>query len=155
MSTMSGDRSMASSFITMFVVVTAVLLAALMLLGGGLGEAQRVQMQAVRQSSAPAIEWLRPDQVFVPRGLLVNAHAVKHDGDTEKIYQMLLGGKCAAVAKFCGGSEIEKLYACTDPVTGLVGIILQFGDEITTGYFSHNSNNLGNRVSREKWEVCK
>ncbi|MCK5643344.1 MAG: hypothetical protein KAJ19_21220, partial [Gammaproteobacteria bacterium] len=68
------------------------------LLGSGLGEASRVQIQAQAQQSLPAIEWLRPDQVHVPSNLTISTHAAKHAGDTEKIYQMLLEGKCAEVA---------------------------------------------------------
>ena len=160
MSTMSGDQSTASSFITMFVVVAAVLLVALLLLGGGLGEAQRVQVQvqaqAVRQSPAPAIEWLRPDQVHVPSGLAISAHAAKHSGDTEKIYRMLLQGKCAEVAKFCGGSESEFAYFCVDPITGIVGAVLQFGDEITTGFYERDGSGYWTkRVPKERWKTCQ
>jgi len=119
-----------------------------------LDSAQTATMPTMHQASTATIDWLRPDQVRVPSGLTVSAHSAKHNGDTEKIYQMLLDGRCAAVAMYCGGSGIERMYACMDPVTGLVGIMLQFGDEVTTGYFSRNSNNVTNRIAREKWEVC-
>ena len=157
MSTMSGDRSMASSFIMIFVVVAAVaLLAALTLLGGGLGKAQRVQVQAVRQSPAPAIEWLRPDQVYVPSGLAISAHAAGHNGEAERLYWLLAQGQCVTAAKFCGGSEVEKMYTCVDPITGIVGAILQFGSEITTGYFERDGSDYWlKRVAREDWEACQ
>ena len=156
MSTMSGDRSFLSSFITMFVVVAAVLLVALTLLGGGLGEVQRVQVQAVRQSSAPAIEWLRPDQVYVPSNLTISAHSAKHNGETEEIYAKLLEGRCTEVAKFCGGSESEFVYYCVDPVTGIVGAILQFGDEITTGFYERDGSGYWTkRVPKERWKTCQ
>jgi len=105
---------------------------------------------------AAAIDWLRPDQVPVPNNLIISAHAAKHHGDTEQIYANLLQGKCAEVAKFCGGSEQEFAYFCVDPVTGIVGAILQIGDEITTGYYEKpGSEYWVKRVPRERWEVCK
>lgn len=99
-----------------------------------LGSAQVTTAPVVHQASAVTIDWLQPDQVMVPQGLTtISTHAAKHHGDTEKIYQMLLQGQCTEVAKFCGGSESEFAYFCVDPVTGVVGAILQIGDEITTG----------------------
>lgn len=101
------------------------------------------------------IDWLRSDQVYVPGGLTIRAHAAKHNSETERIYTLLLQGQCAAVAKFCGGSDIENLYTCIDPVTGIVGAILQFGDEITTGYYERSgSGHWAGRTARENWEVC-
>ena len=101
------------------------------------------------------IDWLLPDQVTVPQELVIRAHAAKHNGEAEQIYTMLLQGQCAAVAKFCGGSEIENLYTCMDPVTGIVGAILQFGDEITTGYYERGgSGHWAGRTVRENWRVC-
>ena len=102
------------------------------------------------------IDWLRPDQVHVPTGLAINTHAAKHHGDTERIYANLLQGKCADVAKFCGGSESEFAYFCVDPVTGIVGAILQIGDEITTGFYEKSGSGYWvKRVPREQWEVCE
>lgn len=110
---------------------------------------------AMYQASKVTIDWLRPDQVHVPSGLAISAHATKHNGEAEQIYALLLQGQCAAVAKFCGGSNIERMYICVDPVTGIVGAMLQFGDEITTGYFSSNSNYWPGRIARENWKSCQ
>ena len=168
MSTMSGDQGMLSSFIAIFALMAGAPLAALMLLGGGLSEVSQAQVQAVRQSlpapasaarqagAAPAIEWLRPDRVHVPSGLAISGHAAGHNGEAERLYWLLVQGQCVTAAKFCGGSKIEKMYACVDPITGIVGAILQFGDEITTGYFERDGSGYWTkRVERENWEVCK
>lgn len=156
MSIMSGNRNTLSSFLVMIVLVAIVLFAATMLLGGSLSEASKMQVQAVRQSAAPAIEWLRPGQVDIPRNLAIRKHAAKHNGEAEEIYKLLLEGQCVAAAKFCGGSEIERLYTCVDPVTGIVGAVLQFGNEITTGFYERgNSGYWAGRTEREKWEVCE
>jgi len=101
------------------------------------------------------IDWLHPDQVEVPSNLTISTHAAKHHGDTERIYNLLLEGQCAEVAKFCGGSDIENLYICINPMTGIVGAILQFGDEITTGYYERSgSGHWAGRTARENWRVC-
>ena len=155
MSTMSGSQN-TSSFLTMFALVAAALFAGMALLGGGMGRVSKVQMQTVRQSAASAIEWLRPDQVHVPSGLAVSGHAAGHNGEAERLYWLLVQGQCVAAAKFCGGSEVERLYTCVDPITGIVGAILQFGDEITTGYFERDGSGYWmKRVARENWEVCQ
>jgi len=114
-----------------------------------------VTSATVRQA-AVSIDWLRPDQVNVPRGLSISTHAAEHNGEVERLYWLLAQGQCMTAAKFCGGSEVERLYTCVDPITGLVGAILQFGDEITTGYFERGGSDYWvKRVAREKWEVCK
>jgi len=120
-----------------------------------LGSAQVATVPAMRQASEVAIDWLRPDQVHVPSGLAISMHSAKHNEETEKIYQMLLESKCTEVAKFCGGSESEFAYFCVDPITGIVGAILQVGDEITTGFYERaGSGYWVKRVPREKWEIC-
>jgi len=122
-----------------------------------LGSAAQPASVAVHQASDTTIDWLRPDQVYVPSNLVVSAHVAKqHNRDTERIYKYLLEGKCAEVAKFCGGSEQEFAYFCVDPVTGIVGAILQIGDEITTGYYEKSGSGYWvRRVPRERWEVCQ
>ena len=121
-----------------------------------LGQTQTVTVPIVHQASAMTIDWLRPDQVTVPQGLVISTHAAKHHGDTEKIYQMLLDGQCTEVAKFCGGSESEFAYFCIDPVTGIVGAILQIGDEITTGFYEKAGSNYWiKRIPREGWDTCQ
>ena len=129
-------------------------LAALMLLA-------QIDTASIAWRSQPAaqkvaIDWLRPEQIDVPGGLVINAHSAKHHGNTEKIYRMLLDSKCAEVAKYCGGSENEFTYICTDPVTGIVGAILQVGNEITTGFYERaGSGYWAKRIPRERWEACK
>lgn len=94
-------------------------------------------------------------RVEVPSNLTIRPHAAKHNGEAERIYNLLLAGKCATTMKYCGGSEIENMYVCVDPVTGAVGAILQFGDEIMTGYFeSDGSGYWIKRAVSENWEVC-
>ena len=140
------------TMILMFGMILLAGLSALVLLGS----ATQTASVAVHQASDATIDWLRPDQVHVPGGLAINTHAAKHHGDTERIYANLLQGKCAEVAKFCGGSESEFAYFCVDPVTGIVGAILQIGDEITTGFYEKSGSGYWvKRVPREQWEVCK
>ena len=140
---------------------TAILLFAMMLLAGVgalalLGSAQTVTVPAVHQASTVTIDWLHPDQVHVPSGLTISAHSAKHNGETERIYKYLLEGQCTEVAKYCGGSESEFAYFCVDPVTGIVGAILQIGDEVTTGFYEKDGSGYwAKRVPREQWEVCK
>lgn len=123
-------------------------LAVLMLLGPAL-ETSTTTYRA--QSSARAAP-----QVAIPNDLAIRGHAAKHGSEANQIYALLLEGKCVAVGKFCGGSDIEKLYTCVDPVTGVVGAILQFGDEITTGYFERDGSGYWDRrVEKENWEVCQ
>jgi len=147
----------ASSLETIVLLLGMMLLAglgALVLLGSAQVDTATTTWHAQPAAQQVTIDWLRPDQVQVPSGLTIAEHAAKHNGDTEKIYKLLLEGHCAEVAMYCGGSNIEKMYACVDPITGLVGIMLRFGDEIKTGYFSRNQNNLENRIAREKWRAC-
>jgi len=141
---------------------TTMLLFALTLLAGVfaltmLGSASIAQPTVnatIRQ--AATIEWLQPDQVHIPNNLVVNAHAVEHNGEAEKLYWLIKQGQCVMAAKFCGGSEIEKMYVCVDPITGLVGAILQFGDEVTTGYFERGGSGYwSKRIAREDWEACR
>ena len=112
------------------------------------------QSQPVAQKAA--IDWLPPKQVYIPGGLVISTHSAKHHGDTERIYQMLLDSKCTEVAKYCGGSESEFTYLCIDPITGIVGAILQVGDEITTGFYERaGSGYWAKRIPRERWRVCE
>ena len=140
---------------------TMILLFAMMLLAGLaalvlLGSASQPASVTVHQASAVTIDWLQPDQVHVPDGLAISAHSAKHHGDTEQIYQLLLEGKCTEVAMYCGGSESEFTYFCKDPVTGIVGAILQVGDEITTGFYERaGSGYWAKRIPRERWGICK
>jgi len=130
-------------------------LAALVLLGSA-QTATTTVWQSRPAAQRTTVDWLRPDQIYVPSGLTISAHAAKHNGETEEIYSKLLEGKCAEVAKFCGGSEEEFAYYCVDPVTGVVGAILQIGDEITTGYYEKDGSGYwARRIPRERWEVCK
>jgi len=135
------------------VMLLALGLAALTLLAQVNVAATIWRAQPVAQKAT--IDWLSPDQIYVPDDLVIRAHAAKHNGEAEQIYTLLLQGQCAAVAKFCGGSNIENLYTCVDPVTGIVGAILQFGDEITTGYYERGgSGHWAGRTVRENWRVC-
>lgn len=140
------------TMIMLFVMILLAGLGALVLLGS----AQVATAPVVHQANKTTIDWRRPDQVYIPDDLAISAHAAKHHGDTEYIYQILLDGKCTEVAKFCGGSESEFTYLCVDPVTGIVGAILQVGDEITTGFFERDGSGYwSKRIPRERWEVCE
>jgi len=157
MSTMSGSRSVPSSFMMIALVIVA-LLVALTLLQSGMGEVPRSQMQlAVRRSPAPAIEWTGlGERVSIPGGMTVKPHANKHNNqvlDAWKIYTYLLEGNCVASAVFCGASAIERLYLCVDP-TGRIGGLIVFGDEILTGY-QGSQNYWTKKVDRPYWEVCQ
>jgi len=137
------------TMILLFGMVLLAGLGALVLLGSAQGATVPVAHQAI-------IDWQRPDQVHVPSDLAISTHAAKHHGDTEKIYQMLLDSQCTEVAKYCGGSESEFTYMCIDPITGIVGAILQVGDEITTGFFERSGSGYwAKRIPREQWSVCE
>ena len=129
-------------------------LAALMLLGGALGGGT-ITVARQQQAAAAAPEWLEGQRAVISPGLRIASHAEKHGTEAWNIYAMLLSGKCADSMTFCGGSEIEKMHVCIDPVTGITGAILQFGDEIMTGYFTPTDPGYWQRrVARENWEVC-
>ena len=149
----------ASSLETIVLLLGMMLLAglgALVLLGSAQVDTVATTWHAQPAAQQVTIDWLRPDQVQVPSGLVISEHSAKHNGDTERIYKYLLEGKCTEVAKFCGGSEEEFAYFCVDPVTGIVGAILQIGDEITTGYYEKGGSGYWvKRVPREHWEVCR
>lgn len=124
----------------------------------------QIDMAAVAWQSQPAARDLPAQagvaaiegQIIIAEGLKIREHAAKHNDETLNawiIYGQLLAGKCAASTVFCGGSEIEKLYLCIDPVSGLVGGLLVFGDEIMTGYGSH-ATYWERVVERDNWEIC-
>jgi len=94
-------------------------------------------------------DWVQ-GQVAVDRNLSIRYT----DTQATEIYRLLLEGKCASAMQFCGGSDIEKMWVCVDPVTGLVGAIIQFGDEIVTGYFEGRPGYWQRRIARDKWEAC-
>ena len=90
-----------------------------------------------------------------PPDLTINSHAAKHGTQAAEIYALVLAGKCVASTTYCGGSEIEKLHVCTDPITGLVGAVIQFGDEIRTGFYEGNVGYWERVIERDNWEVCR
>ena len=143
------------TMILMFAFMLLAGLAALVLLGSVQAETATTVWQSQSAAQQVAVDWKQPGEIDVPSGLIISAHSAKHNGETEEIYAKLLEGKCAEVAKLCGGSEEEFAYFCLDPVTGIVGAILQIGDEITTGYYEKpGSGYWVRRVPREKWRAC-
>lgn len=151
MTTMNRNRGVLSPFVTMFILVAIVLFTALTQLESGL------QVQAVRQSTVPAIEWTGlGEHIVVPGGMTVRSHASKHSDqvlDAWKIYTLLLEGQCVASAVFCGPSDIEKLYLCIDPA-GRIGGLVVFGNEILTGYQA-KQDYWSRKVDGPEWEVCR
>ena len=142
------------AYVLMFGFLALMGLAALLLLGPALQGGGTITV--ARQSSEAVVipDWIGGQTTIEP-GLLINSHAEKHGEEAWAIYAMLLAGWCAASTTFCGGSEIEKLHVCVDPVTGIVGAILQFGDEIMTGYFTPSDPGYWKRrIARENWEIC-
>lgn len=158
MSTMSGSRSVPSSFIMTIALVMVALLVALTLLRSGMGGVLRSRVQAaVWQPPIPAIEWTGlGERISIPGGMTVKPHADKHNDqvlDAWKIYTYLLEGNCVASAVFCGASDIERLYLCVDP-TGRIGGLIVFGEEILTGY-QGSQDYWAKKVNRPYWEVCQ
>jgi len=138
----------------MFGLVFLVALMGIVLLGPALESGGTITVASHRQT-ASTTGWLEGQHAEVAEGLRINSHAEKHGTDAWDIYRLLLAGKCAASMTFCGGSEIEKLHVCVDPTTGAVGAILQFGDEIMTGYFTPSAPGYWKRrVARDGWGVC-
>lgn len=139
-------------FIAVFGMMLLVALVGLMLLGPAL--ATEIDVAMPRRAESP--EWLSGQYATVQPGLAIANHATKHGTETWDIYTMLLTEKCAASLTLCGGSEIEKLHVCIDPITGIVGAVLQFGDELTTGYWERDGSGYWKkRVGSEKWGVCQ
>lgn len=119
------------------------------------GEAVADVTNRVDGSVGSQVEEVVGNHARVQEGLAIRAHADKHNGEAQRIYQQLLEGKCATSMTWCGGSNIEKMHICVDPVTGAVGAVLQFGDEITTGFYEGYEGYWTWRVERENWEVCQ
>lgn len=90
--------------------------------GGGGGRPITVaQPKTVNAVVAP--HWLPTERVVLPADWRVSVHATKHEGealDAEKIYALLLEGKCAGEAQYCNNKG-KQLILCFDPVTGLLG----------------------------------
>jgi len=121
----------------------------LTMMGGVTADVAQVQV-----ASAPS--WVQGQAIIRP-GLAINGHAHKHADqalDAWRIYGLLLAGNCVASTVYCGPSDIERLYLCTDPVSGLIGGLFVFGDEIMTGYGSREAY-WKNKVRGSEWEVCK
>lgn len=135
-------------FIAMFLLAAAAALVTLNAVGSGF-------VTAAASRGKAATDWLEGQNVQVSNELTISRHAAKHGTQAQELYIMMLTGKCAASMTYCGGSEIERLHVCRDPVTGLVGAVLQFGDEITTGFYEGNEGYWMRRVGREKWGGCE
>jgi len=107
------------------------------------------------QPARPASETMG-NRAEIQPGLTIRDHAKKHGDETEIIYRALLEGKCAGSMTWCGGSDIEKLHVCIDPVTGVVGAVLQYGTEITTGFYERPSSGYWfKRIEWEDWGICQ
>jgi len=142
-------------YVAMLGLMVLMGLVGLMLLGPALESGRGGTISIASPQQAVSTEWLEGQNAEIARGLTINSHAEKHGTDAWEIYKMLLAGRCAASVTFCGGSEIEKMHICIDPVTGVAGAIIQFGDEIMTGYFTPaDPGYWKRRVARESWEVC-
>ena len=77
--------------------------------------------KAVNTATGP--HWLGKERISLQADWKVSTHATKHEGedlDAEKIYNMILQGKCAGVGQFCN-SQGKQLLLCFDPITGLLG----------------------------------
>ncbi len=106
-----------------------------------------------QQQEQTTIDWLNGQHANIQPGLSISPHALKHGQEAGDIYIYLLTGHCTASTTWCGASDIEKMHVC-QLTNGLVGAILQFGDEITTGYWGKDGY-WERRVTRDNWEVCK
>jgi len=145
---MDATRSSLESFILLGVMGVLAAVVGLSLLGG----AGRGTITVAK--SSVSTNWLTGNNVQVSNQLSLSEHAKKHGDAATQLYVMMLTGKCVASMTYCGGSEIEKLHVCVDPVTGAVGAVLQFGMEIKTGFYEGNVGYWERRIAREKWEVC-
>ena len=134
-------------YVVMFLLAGAMTLAVLGLVGSA-------EPATVSVTGKAVTFWLEGQDVQVSNELTLSEHSEKHGTQARDLYILMLTGKCAASMTYCGGSTIEKLHVCVDPVTGLVGAVLQFGDEITTGFIEANAGYWERRIARENWEVC-
>lgn len=117
-------------------------------------EMSRVNVVAPAPRSVVVPTWLAGNQAVVQPGLAISDHATKHGTETGNIYELLLEGKCAGSRTFCGGSEIEELHVCIDPITGAIGAVIQRGAEIS-GFFEHRPGYWERSIARDRWEVCR
>jgi len=147
---MDTTRSSLESFILLGVMGVLAAVVGLSLLGGSSSGTGTITVA----KSCVSTNWLIGNNVQVSNQLSLSEHAKKHNDAATQLYVMMLTGKCVASMTYCGGSEIEKLHVCVDPVTGAVGAVLQFGMEITTGFYEGNVGYWERRIVREKWEVC-
>jgi len=145
---MVGSRSSLGGFIVLSLLAGVVGAA-------GLGTIASATAVTVTSSQKASTSWLEGNNVRVSNQLTMSEHAKKHGDAATQLYVMMLTGKCVASMTYCGGSEIEKLHVCVDPVTGAVGAVLQFGIEITTGFYEGNVGYWERRIEREGWEVCQ
>lgn len=117
-------------------------LVALVMLGSAQAETATMTWQAqpaVQEAAVP--DWLAGRQTAIEPGLPVRPHAAKHAAeqlDAERIYAMLLQGRCAAADQFCN-SDGMRLYLCFDPVTGLLGGLFVQDGMVISGYGSRAS----------------
>jgi len=79
------------------------------------------------------IPWTLPERGYeIPRDFLFNPeHAFDHRGqelDAEKVYKLLLEGKCAVSSRWCGKDKYgsKEMYLCDDPVSGLIGVLIVY-----------------------------
>lgn len=124
-----------------------------------LGLVGLASMGAAKTSTVAFVQaekgWIEGQNSLIREDLVIQSHATKHGTQTWDIYRMLLEGRCAASMTYCGASDIEKLHICVDPVTGAIGAVLQFGDDITTGFYEGNVGYWKRRVRQEHWGVCR
>lgn len=146
------------AYVMMLGLVVLVGLMGLTLLGPALGNSGGGTITIAHQQQAAAIpEWLVGQQTAISNDLIINDHAEKHRDQKANawiLYSLLLEGQCVASAKFCSLNELEKLYICVDPVTGLVGGLFIIGDEIITGYGTRSFEYWDRTIINEFWEVC-
>ncbi|MCK4958020.1 MAG: hypothetical protein KAT00_01435 [Planctomycetes bacterium] len=108
---------------------------------------------AVVYQQQAATDWLSGQHANVQPGLRISPHALKHGQEAGDIYILLLTGGCVVSSTWCGGSDLEYLHTCM-LASGLTGAILQFGDELTTGFWG-KGDYWERRVVRENWEACQ
>ncbi len=154
MTALSGGRGGIGTFLAMGACIIAVGLMGLLMCASLVTPRHAVSPASGSAGARRAAETMG-NRAEIQAGLTIRDHAAKHNGETERIYQALLAGKCAGSMTWCGGSDLEKLHICVDPMTGAVGAVIQFGMEITTGYYEQRDGYWLRRVEKEGWEVCK
>ena len=144
---MAQSRSSLGGYALLFVVAGTIALVGL----GIMGSAGSATVSTTSRKASTY--WLEGNNVQVRNDLTIRQHADKHGTAAWEIYAAMLTGKCAASMTYCGGSDQEWLHICE--LDGIVGAVLQFGSEITTGFYEGNVGYWQRRIEREGWRVCQ